>query len=197
MVTYTNTIPHDEIKNFITLDDEKVILVQRKHWVLMSGPIIILLLLFGLAEIIFFTGLVIYLAMPLLFAGLTILFINVALSYVVKIIIGWHGHLYIVTTKRIMEVHYVPFSSYHVNDLLLDQMSIAEIEVDVGNIFNELMGKGDVIIHLNQYAHESLFTLRDVDQPRKMELSLTQAFGNIQRASTMLRQPIYRRGYIS
>ena len=62
------------------------------------------------------------------------------------------------------------------NELLLDQMRVVEVDIDVGNIFNQVVGKGDVIIVLDQYAHVHSFTLRDISHPRRAGMCLTQAF---------------------
>lgn len=183
-------ISQNEVQNFITLHDEKLILAQRKHWILTLGPIISTFFLALLVEIVFYVGLFMYLSSFTLFITCSLLIVSIAVSRIVKIIIGWYCHLYIITNRRIMEICHVPFSSYHVNDLLLDQMRVVEIDIDVGTIFNELVGKGDVIILLDQFAHTNTFILQNVPNPRKTATYLTQVFGN--RKQEQVTIPLYR-----
>lgn len=177
-----NNEPHgisqNEVKNFITLNDEALILAQRKHWITALKPIANTFFLGALFEVIIYIGLYMYFSSIPLFITMSLLIVTIAVSRIVKVIIEWYCHLYIITNRRIMEICHVPFSSYHVNDLLLDQMRVVEIDIDVGTIFNELVGKGHVIILLDQYAHTNTFTLYDVPEPRKTATYLTQIFGN-------------------
>ena len=171
-------ISQDEVQNFITLNDEKLILAQRKHWIIALKPIVNSVFLALLLEIALYVGLFMYLSLFSLFITVSLLIITITVSRFVKVIIEWYCHLYIITNRRVMEICHVPFSSYHVNDLLLDQMRVVEIDIEVGTIFNQIVGKGDVNILLDQYAHTNTFTLHDVPNPRNTATYLTQIFGN-------------------
>lgn len=185
-----NFISHDEVKNFITLQDEELILAKRKHWIIMIAPIINSVLIWIVVMTALYVGTLLYFSIPVLFLTISLLVITVSISRIVKLIIEWYCHLYIITNRRIMEIRHVPFSSYHVNDLLLDQMRVAEIDVEVGSIYNELVGKGDVIIQVDQLAREHHFRLSDVGEPRKTAMFLTQVFG--QRMQNLQSSTLYR-----
>ncbi len=190
MNTDTNFISHDEVKHFITLNDEELILAKRKHWFVTLTPIVNTVFLVMMFIAFSYVGFLLYFSSYLLFIVTGLFAIVAGVSRIMKVIIGWYCHLYIVTTRRIIEIRHVPFSSYHVNDLLLDQMRVAEIDVDVGTIFNELVGKGDVIIQLDQLAREHAFRMSDVADPRKTAMYLTQIFG--ERRQSITGNTLYR-----
>lgn len=177
MKTEPDFISHEEVQDFITLHDEELILAKRKHWFVMLGPILNTAFIAIVLLTALYASLFVYVSSLPLLISISLLIVTISISRMVKVIIGWYCHLYIITNRRIMEVRHVPFSSYHVNDLLLDQMRVAEIDVDVGTIFNEIVGKGDVIVQLDQLAREHAFRLSDVAEPRKTAMYLTQVFG--------------------
>ncbi len=184
------SIADEEVKDFITLADEKLILAKRKHWFVTFCPILNTLFIAIILIATLYLSLHVYLSSLPLFISISLLVISVATSRIVKVIIGWYCHMYIITNRRIMEVRHVPFSSYHVNDLLLDQMRVAEIDIDVGTIFNEIVGKGDVIVQLDQLAREHAFRLSDVAEPRRTAMYLTQVFG--ERRQNSFTNTLYR-----
>ncbi len=197
MNTDSRFIQSAEVKHFITLNGEELILAQRKHWIVTLNPILNTVFIALLAEIFLYGTSILYFSLASLFITISLLIVTISVSRIVKVIIGWYCHLYIVTNKRIMEICHVPFSSYHVNDLLLDQMRVVEIDMDVGTVFNELTGKGDVIILLDQYAHQHTFTLRDVPQPRKTAMYLTQIFGNTPQNNIVFNQYRYQPKFVT
>lgn len=173
-----NFISLDEVKHFITLNGEKLILAQRKHWIITLSPIISTIFTALVLIGALYAGVFIYFSSLILFIAASLLVITVAISRIVNIIIGWYCHLYIVTNRRLMEIYHIPFLSYNVNELLLDQVRVAEVDIAVGTMFNELIGKGDVIIQLDLYVRQHTFILSDVAEPRKTAMFLTQVFGN-------------------
>ena len=99
----------DDLKGCLSLSDEEIIIAKRKH-VLVLIATSVSILFTG----IFTTGLLIYLLYTILQSPpLTISFVLIALTLtsfaISKAIVDWYYHIYIVTTRKILEVKCIPF----------------------------------------------------------------------------------------
>ena len=84
----------------------------------------------------------------------------------IRDLIHWSFHLYIATTKQIIEVHYSPLLSEAVNSILLDQIRCTEIDVEMYGIIPELIGIGNVEITFDRPTHKEEFVIRGIRSPR-------------------------------
>ena len=96
------------------------------------------------------------------------------MSFITKVIIDWYFHLYILTSKKILEVWYTPLASHVVNDILLDKVSCTEIDSRVHGFLNELLDVGDVVITFDRPTHQEEFVLSDIEQCDKVGKFMTQ-----------------------
>ena len=158
---------------FLTLEREELLLVQRKHVFVIALPIlftsILAFLLIFLASFFFLS----ILDSPSLFITTTLLLLSIMLSLIIKIIVDWYFHLYIVTTRKILEIWYTPLASYNVNDVLLDKVNCTEVDLRVDGFWHELVGMGDVVITFDRPTHEEDFILKDIAGSDKIEKFLS------------------------
>src|SRR5258708_5379863 len=110
-------------KSFLTLHGENLLLVRRKHPFVVILPILLtsVLALFFIAVSFFLFTKFIF-SVPLFIV--TSLFLGaLAISFITKSIIDWYFHLYVLTSRKILEIRYTPLSSYILNDILLDRVN--------------------------------------------------------------------------
>lgn len=157
-----------QIGKFKLFDDEELIFACREHW---------LPLVFRLLRLLFI-GVVLA---SMVSAVFYILFADVALAFssffsillvtgtaFVRNLIHWSFHLYIATTKQIIEVHYSPLFSHAVNSVLLDQIRCTEIDVEMHGIIPELIGIGNVELTFDRPTHKEEFIIKGIRSPRKI-----------------------------
>jgi len=181
---------------FLTIDGERLLLVKRKHSFVVLFPIVLTSLvttLFVIGSFFFFTTLVH--SFPL-FIVTALLLISIALSLITKNIIDWYFHMYILTTKKILEISYNPLSSRLMNDVLLDHVNCTEIDLRTQGFFGELIGIGDVVVTFDRPTKQEEFVFKDVKEGHSLGRFLTKQL--IDRHAQMMQtqmQPIWFRGY--
>lgn len=168
-------VTHRGLKHFLTFPEEKLLVVKRKHW---------FTLLPSLAFTSFFSFIAIIAAyiVFLLFFSAFMTFISVIttvfvlyISLIAKTIIDWHYHLYVVTTRKIIEVIHSPLFFYSVNGILLYQVRCTEIDVQVNGILKEYLDMGDVSITFDRPTHQEEFVLTDIQDPKATGIILSNA----------------------
>ena len=169
-----NMITHGNWNVFLTLRDEHLLLVKRKHPFVVLLPIFLILLL-----TLFFIGSSYFLFHNLidsssLFFISTLLLVSIAISLVTKTIIDWYFHMYILTNRKILELKYTPLTSYMFNDVMLDRVSCTEIDLQSNGFLNELIDMGNILITFDRPTHQEEFVLRDVQGSHALATYLTQ-----------------------
>lgn len=161
--------------NFFTLPGEKLLLATRKHWFVLAIPLVItgivsfMFVIFSSFLLLFFPS------FPILFFLTTLVIVLFTLSYDIKLIIDWYFHIYLVTSRKILEVCYSPFFSYNVNDVLLDQVRCTEVDVRTDGIVNELLNLGDVTVTFDRPTHQEAFVFLGISDPKKVGIFLGDA----------------------
>ncbi len=159
----------------MTLPGEELILVKRKHWYTFVLPSVTagILALFSISGLLVLStilpGYIGILISSMLFT------IVIAATFIGNFIIDWYLNLYIITSKKIIEVSYRPLSSRHINEILLDQVKCTEIDTSVDGIINELLDIGDVIITFDRPTHQEEFVLESMSDPKETEVNLENA----------------------
>lgn len=166
---------------FLTLKDEKLILVIRKHTFVLISPII---LLFCLTALFIASGYVIFqnfFTSTALFIVTTLLLTSCMFGIITKLIIDWYFHVYILTNRKIMEFSYTPLTSYQFNDVMLDRVLCTEVDFQTNGILHDLIDLGDIIITFDRPTHREEFVLSDILGCHKIGNFLTQQLldGNI------------------
>lgn len=177
------------IKSFLTLPSERLILAKRKHWFVAAQPIFIVVFLassFFLFSILFF---LFYFHSPLLFIESSLIISIITLSLITKILVDWYYHLYVVTTRRILEICYTPLFSDTIYDVLLDQVRTTEVDVRIKSFLHEFLNMGDVNIVFDRPSHEETFMLCDIKDPRKTGIFLCDSFETIMHEAPVWFEP--------
>lgn len=163
----------NEISGLLTFPDEAAILSAREH------PALLIYRLFKiLATAAIFTTLI---------PALTYFFINdyvtsfqVALlilgisgGLLIREIVHWHFHIYLITNRKIAEIRYSPLSSEFTNSILLDQLRCTEIDAELRGFISEMFDIGDVTLTFDRPTHQEIFTLKNIRSPRKTANALS------------------------
>lgn len=154
--------------SFVSLPNEEILVATRKHWLTLVAPIFLLIviaLFFMGTAFVTFIGFSSY---PLLFIAITFLIIAAGINLLVKTLTDWYFHLYIVTTRKILEMSYTPLFSYLNNHVLLDQVRCTEIDVRMGGLLNELMDMGSIAITFDRPTHQEEFLIENVRDPKSI-----------------------------
>jgi hypothetical protein len=183
---YTRRNPlHKEALRFLTLPGEQLILAQKQHWIVLVKPLLgaftMFILFVGFSSFFYAIGYV-----PLtLFITLTLLVFSIILSFVTVALMEWYFHLFIVTSRKILEVSYSPFTQ-KIDDVFLDQVRIIEIDVQKNNVLYQLVDIGNIVIYFDRPSHEECFTLSNIKHPKSTGIFLADALETI-----MHRAPIW------
>ena len=176
-------------QRFITLPDERLIVGKRQHWFAVM-PALTVMILLELGLIILGTVAFLEGAFdPTFFIISLALFVSAGISVGAKIVADWYYHLYIVTTKRILEVNCAPLFSHSIDDVALDQVRITEIRVDIKGFVNELLDKGDVVIAFDRPSHEETMVIAEIQDPTTTGAVLANSIKLMMQSSPVWFQP--------
>lgn len=154
---------------FTMLPGEELIFAQRKHWSTFAFPIIVMSI-FGLVVIsilaLSFNILGHYTLQLATFITFLFVFLE---SLALRAILDWYFNIYVLTTRRIIEISYSPLASHKINQVLLDQVRCTEIDTKIEGIVNDLLNIGHVIITFDRPTHQEELVLEYVKDPRKIE----------------------------
>lgn len=169
-----------KMKTFLTNGGEKLILVERQHGfvlILRLGTILlgtlIALTLFPLAFSYFSLS-------PKLPIVVSFIFLIIAINLIVKSYVDWYFHLYIVTTRKIMEASYAPLFSHVINEVLLDQVRCTEVDIQMEGIVKEIIDMGNIMVTFDRPTHQEEFCLINIKNPQKIGILLGDALDNMQ-----------------
>lgn len=169
----------DDVKNFLTLEDEKIITCKRQHWLVIIPPVslIILTALFSILLIVF---LFIYLLQSfVLLISLTLLISAVTMTLITKTAIDWQHHIYIITNRKIMEIICAPLFSDNINDVFLDQVRTTEVVSKIGSILGEIFNIGDVTIAFDRPSKEEVFILKNISNPQETSIQISNGLKTV------------------
>ena len=175
---------------FLTLKGEELLLVKRRHPFVVLTPIIVIFCLtvffissaFVLFQDIFYS--------PSLFYVTMLLLISIAISLCTKTIVDWYFHMYILTSRKILELCYTPLTSYIVNDIMLDRVNCTEVDLQSNGFFNEIIDMGDICITFDRPTRREEFILKDIRGSHELATYLTQQLldGPLQTSANILQQ---------
>lgn len=163
--------------------EENILLRRRRHVFVLIPPIAtIATLSIILIAGVLFTFMQVF---DLLFIGisLSLVIAAIALSLVIKAIVDWYFHFYILTDRRILEIAYQPLFSDKVNNIILNQVKSTEIVVEQNGIVNKIFNKGNVIITFDRPTHEDEFIFYDLKNPKNVGFLLADALDLITTAN--------------
>jgi hypothetical protein len=169
-------VPKPEERTLLTLPGEQLLLFTRMHWLAPVQTIIITA----------FTGLFLCLGVVALFTTVfplpALLIISIpfilliSLTVIVRSITSWYFHVYIVTTRRIAEVCYLPLVTHYVNEILLDQVNCTEVDVRRDGLIQHILDIGSVDVTFDRPTHQDEFRFENVGGARGIGSLLTNQF---------------------
>lgn len=182
-------LTENDLTGCLTLPNEKIIIAKRSH-LLIPLAISISILLTG----IFATSLLIYLlimtvqspALTISFASISLTLTSLAIS---KVVIDWYFHIYIVTSRKILEVRCVPFFSDTIDNVFLDQVRTTEVDTVIPSFIHELLDIGSVTVAFDRPSHDEVYTLSNIKDPRETAKFLADALENLMRPAPVWFSP--------
>jgi hypothetical protein len=144
-------------------DDEKVLLLLRKHfvtnvpWILIS--ILLILVPFVAPFFPFFTYLPIR-YIPIIFIGWYLL----VFVYIFENFLLWFYNIYIVTNERVIDVDFYNILYKEVSDARIDK--IQDVSYDQNGFVEAFLNYGDILIQTA--AEKTEFTFEKVPEPDKV-----------------------------
>lgn len=161
-------LTQDALKFFITLPEEELLLVERKHWLLLIFSLLsaLMFFFFSIVASVFVFG-YIFPQWNMVIVSL-LLWTTCFLSLSIKMIIDWYFHIYIITNRKILEVHYTPLFSHEFNQVLLDQVRCTEVDIQTHGIVRELFDMGDIVLTFDRPTHEESFIFSNIKNPRQV-----------------------------
>lgn len=164
-------------KKFLTLEDEHLVYSTRQHWSRMIpifGINILLIILIVLSTIFSSFMMPLY-SLSFLILGITIL--TISMEILIKQLVEWYFHFYIVTNRKIIEVAYRPMYSKVIYEVLLDQVRCTEVDVEGNGLVNEIFNVGTVLITFDRPTNEKIFSIENIKRPRTVAMHLGDVFG--------------------
>lgn len=163
---FKDRLQAQDIGKFMTFPQEEFIFATREHYVPLifrmmqqiSATLVVCTLMAALS-FYFFRGVKI----P---SAVFLLSLLAGTGFSIKEIVHWYFHLYIITTKKLLEVRYSPLLSEAINSVLLDQVRCTEIDADLTGIISESLNLGNVTITFDRPTHQDYFVLNNVRAPR-------------------------------
>jgi hypothetical protein len=173
-------IPED-VACFITRSDEEFFLSKRKHIYVLFVPLTTTLLLTGsaIASVFILQRLFPNILFPTLLLGIILIILLLAMSLVINFFVNWYFHVYIVTSRKLLEVCYKPFSSKEICVIPLDQMRCIEITTVTHGFIKTLLDIGNVSIRLDLLTHQNIFTIEHISSPQKTGIYLTELLNDL------------------
>jgi hypothetical protein len=159
---------------FLTLKNEELLLVKRKHPFMVIMPVLLTVCLTIFFISTAFVLFHVFFDSPSLFFVTSLLLISIAISLITKVIVDWYFHMYILTNRKILELRYTPLTSYIVNDVMLDRVNCTEIDLLSNGLLNELIDMGDISITFDRPTHQEEFVLRDIQGSHELSTYLIQ-----------------------
>ncbi|MGE5041666.1 MAG: hypothetical protein ACM3IJ_02075 [Candidatus Levyibacteriota bacterium] len=165
---FRDRLDRQDIEKFITFENEEYIFAAREHYIT---------LLFRISQMVtstFFVSIVFtvisFFVLHSILIAAAFFFVSLmgGFGIVIKEMVHWYFHLYIVTSRKLLEVRYSPLLSEVTSSVLLDQVRCTEIDADLSGIISEHLNMGNVSITFDRPTHEDIFVLRNIRSPRKV-----------------------------
>lgn len=156
----------ENIKGSLSLPDEKIVIAKRQH------PLIPIMTSLGMLSIGLFTIILVTLVLSITLQSFRLTFSSILVTLVLtllaitKTVIDWYYHLYIVTTRKILEIKCIPFFSDMIDDVFLDQVRTTEVDTIIPSFIHELLDIGSVTVAFDRPSHDEVYTLANIKDPR-------------------------------
>lgn len=164
--------------------NERVLLRKRAHWYAVVERITAVTFIFlGIAFLIglFFFH---FLKDPILFFIILAILLILYTNTIIKFIMDWYCHFYILTNRRIMEISYSPLFFKDINNVIISQVKATEIDVEMEGILCQILDMGNVIVTFDRPTHTQEFRLENIHDPESAGLLLAESL-DLRKKETM------------
>lgn len=160
------------LEKFLTLPYEKIHLIARQHWFVVVVPVAGTIFIMGaFSLIVSLISLALFRSVSLVFLE-NLIFFLAALSFITKIIIDWYFHVYVVTTRKIIQIRYKPLFSQDISEVLIDQVRCTEVDVQIDGIIQEFIDMGSIMVTFDRPTHQEEFSFINIQYPKQTGLRL-------------------------
>ncbi|CAN5164353.1 hypothetical protein BH09PAT1_BH09PAT1_4980 [soil metagenome] len=163
-----------EILSYLSSEEEKLLYVGKPAGIILAPKLAAVALL----DILFYVSLHL----------ITLTYFDNTLSYIMGLIVlafatcylilfavlDWLFDFYIVTNKKIIDIHYAPPISHNLSTILLDQVRCTEVDMQKNGLLHEVLDIGDVTITFDRPTHQESFIFHSIPHPEKVSLYLGQ-----------------------
>lgn len=168
-----------DLKNFLTNAEEKVVLTKRSHWVTLLAKILaITIVSFILLFFSFFLFAILTLPVKL-FVSSVILISILELTLISKLIVDWYCHFYILTNKKLLDVSYSPLFSETAYEVPINQAACSRIVVKKNQILSSFFPIGSINLIFQGKDYTQEFKFSKIGNPEETSLFLSEYFGII------------------
>lgn len=174
---------NDGLNPFITTSGERLLVATRQHGLILAYSLFITITL-GVIFLLFASIFLFLLHSLILFIASSFVIIILILNAVLKNVVDWYFHLYIVTSRKIIDASYAPLFSHALNEVILEQVRCTEIDIQMGGVINEIIDMGDVMITFDRPTHQEEFVLANIKNPKKVGIFLGDVLDIMKRPQT-------------
>ncbi len=163
-------------RKFLTMPNERLLVVTRKHPLILLGPLLSLAFISLLGIVASVYLFIISFSSELIAFTVVITIVNVFISLLIKIFIDWYFNLYIATTRKILEVRYSPLASFNQDQVLLDQVKCTEIDTLKSGLISDFIDMGNIAITFDRPTHHDIFYLENIRNSRVIGIHLSNEY---------------------
>lgn len=164
-----------EIFSYLSSEDEQLLYVGKPAGIVLIPRLIVLAIFILIGYIGLHIIALIYFENILAFIlGATVL-ITSSMYLGIFIVLDWLFDFYIVTNKKIIDVHFAPPMSHNLSTILLDQVRCTEVDTQKNGFLHELLDFGDVTVTFDRPTHQEAFVFHNINHPEQVSLYLGRA----------------------
>lgn len=166
------------IKGLQLSPNEEVFYIQREHVIVLLFPAVIIVLAafliisFALAAVHFqYIQDLFYLTLMLLFS---LALLSLLSTFAVYTFMRWFYQFYIITSKRLIHIHYFRIGGFHLDEMFYLRSRPTEIERHPQNFLLDLLGIEDIFVHFKNLERTIPFIFETPPDPDQIEKLLEE-----------------------
>lgn len=159
--------------------DEKILCIQRQHWIVPLFPMMITIILFflALAAGIFLFFQKIFIIPQSIIWSLALTVFSFLIISEIYAFMYWYYQFYIITSKRILHIHFFRIGGYHSDEVFLEISPEREIDRRPPNVFYDLLGIENVFVYFHRAERPEPFIFQLPSNAEEIEALLEELSG--------------------
>lgn len=164
-----------EILSYLSSEDEQLLYVGKPAGIILIPRFVILAIFILLGYTALHIIALMYFGNILAFIIGATLLIALSIYFALFMALDWLFDFYIVTNKKIIDVHFAPPMSHNLSTILLDQVRCTEVDTQKNGFLHELLDFGDVTVTFDRPTHQEAFIFHNINHPEQVSLYLGRA----------------------